>query len=152
LDISPASGDKEALSKLAGTTAMEFGYACTQGGTTTYPYGSTFEPARCIDAQWVETKGKSSLSVTDLSNRACHGTTSPFDQIYDLSGSVGEWQNLCWLSPDFGSCLTIGGSAFSFDSWQACAGGVGFGDAHAKFAAGGFRCCADGVPVSAPKP
>jgi hypothetical protein len=139
------------LEKLAGTAAMEFGYACTQGGTTTYAYGSTFEPARCIDAHWVEAKGTSSVGVTDLSNRACHGTTAPFDQIYDLSGSAAEWQNLCRMSPSLGGVI-IGGNSASPDWQLPCAGGVGFGDARGKSPLLGFRCCADGVPVSAPKP
>jgi formylglycine-generating enzyme required for sulfatase activity len=143
----PVGPQWEALQKVAESVEMEFGYACTQGGTTAYPYGASYEPGRCIDAQWVAEKGTNSLEVDDLSNRSCHGSTPPFDQIYDLSGSVSEWQNLCG-STTSPSCLTIGGSWSELDKTQmACAADVGFAGMRPKDPFRGFRCCADAVAV-----
>lgn len=143
---------KQALSDLAGTTAVEFGHACTQGAKTTYAYGNAYEPGRCIDWTWVQQKGETSLAVTDLSNRTCHGTEGPFSQIWDLSGSVEEWQNVCWEGLT-GSCLLIGGSWGQHDKdRQACAADIGFGSARTASQELGFRCCADGVPIAASKP
>jgi formylglycine-generating enzyme len=150
-----AGGSVEEQASVAATTAMEFGYACTQGGKTTYPYGNAYESGRCIDAEWVASKGPLSTQIADLSTRTCHGSEPPFAQIYDLSGSVREWQNLCReTSGAQGAlgCLMSGGSQFEDEARQACAKSVGFTTLHNKNPSIGFRCCADGVPISAPKP
>jgi formylglycine-generating enzyme required for sulfatase activity len=150
-----AGGNVAEQGSVAATTAMEFGYACTQGGKTTYPYGNAYESGRCIDAEWVASKGPLSTQIADLSTRTCHGSEPPFAQIHDLSGSVGEWQNLCReTSGAQGAvgCLMAGGSQVEDEARQACTKSVGFTYLQAKNPYVGFRCCADGVPMSAPKP
>jgi formylglycine-generating enzyme required for sulfatase activity len=146
-----SSAEKNAIAKLAATSEMEFGHACTQGSKSTYPYGDAYEPGRCLDAEWVSQKGKDSLQITNLSNRTCHGAQSPFDQIYDLSGSVEEWQNLCFLSgagPTGTGCLAIGAGFMQTDPADfACAGSLRFRSSKEKGPAVGVRCCADAVPI-----
>jgi formylglycine-generating enzyme required for sulfatase activity len=140
--------EDDALSALVRTPAIEFTNACTQGGKTKYPYGNTFEPGRCMDAAWVAQKGADSLQITNLSNRTCHGAEAPFDQIYDLSGSLEEWQNVCWQMGSGIGCLNIGASSSKFDETrQACDADVGFATAREKTETIGIRCCTDGVPI-----
>jgi formylglycine-generating enzyme required for sulfatase activity len=124
---------------------MEFGYTCTNGAVSKFPYGDTYQTDRCLDADWVDKKGEASLEVTTLSNRTCHGTKPPFDQVYDLSGSVSEWQNLCKLVGSLG-CARAGGNWKDEPEYQACAGHVGFGSPRDLTPAIGFRCCADAPP------
>lgn len=140
-DVS-TTAEKESLSQLAGTTAMELIYACTQGGTTLYPCGNEYDADRCTDG---------SLDVTDMSNKTCHGIEPPFNQIYDVTASVGEWQNLCTMSPGLG-CLSGGGGKGDDEKAQMCSAQVGFAYGRAVAPRQGFRCCADGVPISDAQP
>jgi formylglycine-generating enzyme len=140
-DVS-TTAEKESLSKLAGTTAMELIHACTQGGTTAYPYGNVYDAARCTDDL---------LDIADLSSKTCHGSVPPFNQIYDVTASVEEWQNLCTMSPEL-SCLSGGGGKAADEKAQMCSAQVGFAYSRAVAPRQGFRCCADGVPISNARP
>lgn len=105
----------------------EWRYACTNGGTTAYPYGSDYIPKRC-NYRPVTSAGSSSSE-----NSACVGTKAPFSEIRNLAGSVEEWTALC----EGGVCSIEG-----FSSGQgACSGGITpNGIVSATI---GFRCCAD---------
>lgn len=149
----PIAPQWEALEDVAQSTAMEFGYGCTQAGKTTYAYGNAYDPGRCLDWEWVQTKGENAFEIADFSTRTCHGTESPFNQLYDLSGSVEEWQNLCGVTGGM-SCLIIGGSwADTQPALYACAGSAKLGKGVVGRSPNvGFRCCTDGVPMSTEKP
>lgn len=129
--------------------------ACTQGGTTKYPYGDQYQAARCIDKTWVMSQ---SALVTNTAERDCHGTAAPFDAVHDLSGSLDEWQNMCgtW---DVGNgnmalgCYNAGGNRYQ-DAYsgnntpqQDCAVSGGTLLAEQISQTMGIRCCADTVLV-----
>ena len=78
------------------------------------------------------------------SSPACRGTSDGYDEVYDMSGNVAEWENAC--SADFGpddTCRARGG-----DFWTGIATTMRCRDAigRARDFSGvniGFRCCAD---------
>jgi formylglycine-generating enzyme required for sulfatase activity len=112
----------------------EFTNACTQGGKTKYAYGDQAQPGVCIDESWVDA-GKP-LTIANLENRQCHGSIPPFDAVFDLNGSVGEWQNMCWMQQE--SCIMSG-------SLQGCTDDIGTTGMRGVFPGIGVRCCADTV-------
>jgi formylglycine-generating enzyme required for sulfatase activity len=118
------NGAETFLQTVARSPQSEFMNACTQGGKTTYPYGSTYESDVCIDPTWVQQHGATALDVTDTTSRQCHGSIAPFNGVYDLSGSVDEWQNMCFKQDTAGEgCVTSG------SGWQdtkSCTGNVAF--------------------------
>jgi formylglycine-generating enzyme len=119
--------------------------ACSQGGLTTYPYGDAYVPGRCIDSTWVDAGG--GVAVTDTAGSACHGQSPPFDAIYDLSGSVREWQNFCgyWPNTTTPGCLEVFSSYVPTDELD-CAE-LGSVAIQQVAPATGLRCCADAVLV-----
>jgi formylglycine-generating enzyme required for sulfatase activity len=123
---------------VAESPQSEFMNACTQQGKTTYPYGNTYQPGRCIDQTWVQQHGAGALDVTDTADRQCRGTTGPFDRVYDVSGSVAEWQNMCSVPGE--GCVSSG---TAWDQTLGCAESVGFPSMEQVAVGLGFRCCAD---------
>lgn len=122
---------------------MEWGYACTQGGATAYPYGEDYVAGRCVDMEWVAQGAAGALDITSLEGRSCHGEASPFDRIHDLIGNVGEWSNLCRGDVNGFSCMTAGGASTQVEPRQPCAGNAGTTYARSANPSRGLRCCAD---------
>jgi formylglycine-generating enzyme required for sulfatase activity len=118
-----------ALEKELKSTESEWFFACSQGATTRYPYGDTYEPGRCIE------RAEESKDVTQSATRDCHGTRPPYDQVFDLIGSVHEWVNIC----SGGSCVSP-----SIPS-EGCARS-GSASGLVQSTGKGIRCCADTVP------
>ncbi|MEB2314070.1 MAG: hypothetical protein OZ921_13455, partial [Sorangiineae bacterium] len=111
----------------------------------TYPYGDTYEPGVCIDAAWLEAHGRTAMDVTDTASRSCHGTVPPFDQVYDLSGSVTEWQDVCYDQGIAGWLCLMSGTPWNHDPAAnlACDGYGGSVEMQRLNADRGIRCCAD---------
>jgi len=122
----------------------EWTNVCTQGGTTRYPYGDSYEPGRCIDKERIEAEGDSARLVRDTSRNECHGTQPPYDQVYNMVGSVEQWINICATN----SLTTSLSCAISFGcdihERHSCEGNIGSTYMEGFF--GGARCCADAVP------
>lgn len=138
----------EAFSKLTTTTVMEFQLACTQGGTTRFPYGDNLVPGRCIDDTQRPDGSTLLPPVTDAATRGCHGSRPPFDALHDLSGSVSEWGNACLANGIDFSCMVNGGSIVRVRPEDlACGSALGFADLTSVNPYRGFRCCADAEPV-----
>jgi formylglycine-generating enzyme len=137
-------GDAE-VEAMAASTESEWYNACSNGGTTTFPYGDSYEPARCIDRAFA-TEAKddlSAFSVTDTSASECSSREPGFSGLYDLSGSVEEWVNICGRD----GCGSLGGSFISLEPKLAC-GKIGtIWLATTEPTPRGIRCCADAVPV-----
>ena len=133
-------GDWDTFVKTIPTSLeSEFASACTQGGKTKFGYGDQYQPGLCIDEAWLG--GGKSLSVTELDKRQCHGTIPPFVSVYDLSGSVAEWQNLCWMKQE--SCVVSGTTSASAD--KPCNEFIGSSGMRDVGRGMGIRCCADAV-------
>jgi hypothetical protein len=114
--------------------------ACSADGVNTYPYGSTYQAARCNDssvdgggAPWPE------LNVNgQLVNDQCQGGASG---LYQMSGDVAEWEDSCSGSTGAtDTCLLRGGSYNSSASGLTCATAV---PTARNYQGGdsGFRCC-----------
>ncbi len=138
---------EEQASAAGNSTASEWFNACTQGGTTKFPYGDAYVASRCVDDAKMKADGLQARSTKDTTNSACHGTKAPFDEVYHLSGNAKEWLNIC---RDGGlTCASQGGDRMSPVSYLECAT---FGSSYAGTISPfyGFRCCADPVAAAAP--
>jgi formylglycine-generating enzyme len=117
----------------------EWGYVCTQGRTTLFPYGDTFDSTACDNGR---TAGDA-VGTPVATHGNCTGKTPPYSDIYDLSGNVSEWVDEC----EGTTCRALGG--FFGDTQKdslRCASldGTGATVAHpvAQIYSGlGFRCC-----------
>lgn len=122
------------------STSSEWFNACSQGGTTKFPYGDTYVAGRCVDAEKVKTDGVQARSTKEVTGSTCHGTKAPFRDVHHLSGNVWEWGNIC----DADGCASQGGSrAESVGTSLTCKFSTGSMNAISPFY--GFRCCADAV-------
>ena len=67
-------------------SASQWGYACSNGGQTDYPYGATLQPQNCM----------STVDSAPVGSYAqCTGLAVPFNQVFDMVGSVAEWIDYC---------------------------------------------------------
>ena len=118
--------------------------ACTQRGKTRYPYGDTYDAAKCYfngkGPDWFPAAATSPL-VAD-----CHGTEPPFDRLLNMSGNVGEWEDSCDF-PELGDrlCRLRGGSVQTpvelHDRFECSSPERGY---PAELTVGaGIRCCTD---------
>ncbi|MBI2395616.1 MAG: SUMF1/EgtB/PvdO family nonheme iron enzyme [Deltaproteobacteria bacterium] len=115
----------------------QWSFACGNGAADTkFPYGSAELADACV------TKASEPVDVASFDK--CRGKTAPFDQIYDMVGNAGEWEDACsayeGTGPDTRVCKVRGG--WTPNTGQTC------DDEHessADFAAGdlSFRCCVD---------
>lgn len=114
--------------------------ACSSAGATLYPYGDTFEEARCIDA------GLSPNRTYDVgSYDNCEGG---YSGIFDMSGNIGEWVDECtrYGGPSaVQNCLVRGGAYYNGLGDESTLTCTVFKDtlAAAPSDATGFRCCSD---------
>lgn len=134
----------------------EYGYACTQGGTTKYPYGDDYEAARCDAFFWGRPDAGAPPAVGAVEGNPCHGARPPFDQIYGLVGAMDQWSGLCRVNqqpvgPPTLSCM-IAGAYPSVSDVPGCLEDVGTTGAASKSASIGLRCCADPTLAKAAAP
>lgn len=114
----------------------EFVFACTQGGTRSYPYGSVYNPNACNGADLAANK------TTPVGSLA--GCQGGFSGLYDLSGNVHEWLNGCDPStadaaPD--QYCAISGSAFTHSASDMHCTFMEPIERRARLDELGFRCC-----------
>ena len=116
--------------------------ACSQGGTTKHPYGDTRQLGTCIDTKAIETLGDRAFLVGDTSNSQCHGTHHPYSRLFNMTGKIEQWINVC-----FGNlgCASHGGNMGDLSCAET------FGIMSALYDTAGVRCCADAVPGEASK-
>ena len=119
------------LSRLDATdpTKSQWAYACSQGGTTQYPYGDTFDPDAC----------KSSNLYDVGTNSTCTGQAPPFSQVFSMNGNAEEWIDAISLPP-------FGPGSNSFVMGGGPGPGLPCDDTTFKARddvsrARGFRCC-----------
>jgi formylglycine-generating enzyme required for sulfatase activity len=119
--------------------ANQWDYACANGKTnTTYSYGNVFDAGTCNTTMGApEPVG---------SRTACHGATSPFDEIFDMSGNVAElvddmsdWDG---VDPERTVIARGLGTLVGPDETR-CATWIGYGPYLRDATNVGFRCCAE---------
>jgi formylglycine-generating enzyme required for sulfatase activity len=133
--------------QIAPTLESEWFNVCSQGGTTKYPYGDAYERGRCIDQAKIDAEGEdSALAVADAVDSGCRGTNTPYDAVYNMSGSVEQWLNICYT----GRCVLQGGR------WHnealSCEHNFGVASINSATMVKGVRCCADAFPKSDSNP
>jgi formylglycine-generating enzyme len=117
----------------AGPLVSEWSFACTNGGTTAYPYGATYQAGACnivSDAGVVETGSRPGCATSR--------------GVLDLTGNVWEWIDQCTPKdggPTLDACLFLGGEYASPASYD-CAVASGL-DRASRPVNVGIRCCAD---------
>jgi sulfatase modifying factor 1 len=121
----PLPGKPATPEVLQGFAETEWRYACTNGGTSAYPYGNTRVPDRCAY--------QPVTAETARANASCVSPSAPFSSVRDLAGGVREWIALC-------SRTTCGIDSFS--SGEAICGGA-VTSYRTISSSIGFRCCAD---------
>jgi formylglycine-generating enzyme required for sulfatase activity len=110
--------------------------ACSKGGALAYPYGNTYNMTTC--------GGGGAGAGSDIGPVEVRpGCVGGYPGIYDMSGSVWEWNDVCADNSATGFCHVYGGA---FDSLMpaelACKGERNWSrDASADNI--GIRCCED---------
>jgi formylglycine-generating enzyme required for sulfatase activity len=110
----------------------EWGTACSGAGARLYAYGDTAQPGTCI-SDVTDGGGPSPLGAS----ARCKGG---FDGLFDMSGNVAEWQDVC--DDDAGTCLARGGSFKNAANEQLCAR-IETKSRNSRGPEYGVRCCAD---------
>ncbi|MBI5534000.1 MAG: SUMF1/EgtB/PvdO family nonheme iron enzyme [Deltaproteobacteria bacterium] len=86
----PAAYGTSSDLQAAGASESEWYNACSQGGTTVYPYGDAYEAKTC--AGYESAPGGQIQTNTDVGTFSnCKGKAPPFSSVLDLSGSVYEF-------------------------------------------------------------
>ena len=129
------NGGPIAPGEFADATRSEWFYACTNGGTTSFPYGSTYQPTTCA--------GETASATVPVGTLAgCHGVAPPFSLVFDMSGNVAEWEDGCDDPFDAAgkSCPSRGGWVGQTESTMRCdANNSQFANEYNDDT--GFRCC-----------
>lgn len=114
----------------------EFVFACSNGGTQSFPYGNVYSPNSCNGADLAAGR---TLPVGSL--LGCKGG---FPGLSDLSGNVHEWLNGCLLDPDAAApdqLCSISKSAFTHSAGDMLCTSVEGIERDIRLDEIGFRCC-----------
>lgn len=118
--------------------------ACT-AGVSTYPYGSSYNAAKCIGSEYQNPDGAAyfpplpgTRTPPNYPPQDCQGAAP---SLYDMSGNVAEWEDSCnGATGSTDDCRVRGGSFKEAQAALACnADRVLKRDA--KLEDVGFRCC-----------
>jgi formylglycine-generating enzyme len=127
-------GGTDPQSGIADPTSSQWFAACSAGGTLAYPYGAMYQAGVCYGAA----PANSELEPVE-SHAGCVGG---YPGIFDMSGSVWEWEDSCSAQTGLADfCQLRGGSLNQDQTALTCAEndvanrGGSTGDR-------GFRCCA----------
>jgi formylglycine-generating enzyme required for sulfatase activity len=123
-----------------GSDNSEWTWACTQGGTTAFPYGDTFDATACVSGRTDPT----ALPAPVASFANCKGAAPPYSAIHDLSGNVSEWVDECTDT----KCRALGGffgdtdtQALRCASIDSSTGMAVVHEVDTVLSGLGFRCC-----------
>jgi formylglycine-generating enzyme len=131
-----------ASADIADATKSEWFNACSNGGLKRYPYGSTYEPYRCVGYDW---DGQPTFdNQTDVTRPITHagGCVGGVPGLFDMSGNLWEWDNSC--NGNTGSddnCHVRGGSHFDDANSLVCSVGNYARRGDGSRQPFGIRCC-----------
>ncbi len=131
-------GGSAPFDEFASAAGSEWYFACSRGGKRPYPYGLTFLDWACATNDNPTKKGLIHVG----GNWGCEGG---FEDLWDMSGNVAEWEDSCKSEDEIASCRLRGGSADSPGEAARC---QSEGSSLRSYSSDrvGFRCCADAVP------
>ena len=128
------AGGSDVPADLSNAAKNQWFNACSAGGTTTYPYGSTFNATTC-DGIGYPSGG---APVTVESAAGCQGGSTG---LFDMSGNVSEWEDSCsGAAGPSDSCQARGGSYASQSADLACNANLIYAR-NQQDESVGFRCC-----------
>jgi formylglycine-generating enzyme required for sulfatase activity len=123
-----------------------------QGTFDVFPYGAKPQNDVCNDASnGCSASADACITMGVGEARSCHGISDPYSTVFDMSGNVAEWEDVCVLvDPTHQTirCQTRGGSFEDYPDPTTtslkCSGSItDRSDVHAALPYVGFRCCAD---------
>jgi formylglycine-generating enzyme required for sulfatase activity len=110
--------------------------ACSNGGALAYPYGNTYSRTTC--------GGGGAGAGSDIGPvQVRPGCVGGYPGIYDMSGSVWEWNDVCEDATPGGSCHVYGGAFDSLMSTELACKGERNWTRTAGAGNIGIRCCED---------
>jgi formylglycine-generating enzyme required for sulfatase activity len=135
-------GGSAAYTDYANAMTIEQYHACTGGGARTYPYGNTYDPRACNGPDY-DPQNPGTIPVGSLPT-----CTGGFPGIFDLSGNVAQWQDLCNGTTGPNDICRQGAAGYlSFASLPGeTLGACNLDDSdprQATYPDLGFRCCSD---------
>jgi formylglycine-generating enzyme required for sulfatase activity len=104
--------------------------ACTNGGTTAYPYGDVQVAEACH-------RTPDGIVTNVQAYPSCHGKGA-FELVFDLGGNASEWVNVCQ-----GEYCRTNGGATGISSDECSTDPVSIQVKLSEQSNLGFRCCAD---------
>lgn len=128
-------GGMNYLSDFNNAAKSQWHNACSGGGARIYPYGDTYDEAKCATGSSTPVKPKTFTN--------CHGAAAPFDAVFDLSGNVDEWEDSCASAFVTASTLCRGRGGATGDHAEAKCDRTAQSEARSRFDGLGFRCCKD---------
>ncbi len=108
--------------------------SCSNGDTSSYPYGNTFSAPTCNE-------GAAAVDVGTFPG--CVGTAPPFSTVFDASGNIREWEDSCQnFSGSGDKCRTRGGD-FANNANDLRCDEQKEDDRDDREGRIGFRCCSE---------
>jgi formylglycine-generating enzyme len=136
-------GGPNSTSDFADPERSQWYSACTSNGANKYPYGATEDPKACNgNDHWPQTSPPYKYQTLPVGSLAtCQSSVAGYAGVFDLSGSVEEFEDSCDTEDRYGDrCNIRGGSFASSPSHLPCESEVTWPrNGYANDI--GFRCC-----------
>jgi hypothetical protein len=132
-------GGSVASGALANSKSDEWFNACSANGANAYPYGATYDGARCVGLDYGSV---SSIDVGTAVN--CVGG---YPGLHDMSGNVAEWEDGCSGSTGSSDSCPIRGGYFNSSDLPSNSAACNAAPTTPRSRLSrqiGFRCCFDG--------
>ena len=135
-------GQTLAAADSANAQRDEWFAACSHNddGAHAYPYGSTVEDGRCNDLTAKAARDGGGETVPVGSMLACAGG---YPGLFDMSGNVSEWENLCFTDTDDTVKCAAAGGAFYHGGTPLRCDHVDVYTRDLQQSGVGIRCCSD---------
>jgi len=140
-------GGTNDFTAFADTNLSQWYRVCSNGGRNTYPYGGTYDAAKCNGWQGPDGCNGGTAQLCRLvdvgSYTQCQGVGA-YAGVYDLSGNALEWEDSCTLDPTTNRpiCRLRGGGIYAQATTHMACNYDGYGEGYDYTAVSiGFRCC-----------